>query len=168
MIVRDKDLPERAARLAKILGAEFHGCSQMTLKALQEAFGESDIEVFKAASALEAGIARSGEVCGALLGALMFIGCLFGRKRLERTDKSKDYAKAMELAIEVYDRFKQEYGTTLCREIHRKFFGRWYNLRDPEDVKEFIESGAWNRCPEVMAKAAEIAARVIIEKGEEY
>ncbi len=33
-----EDLPERVARLARVLGEEFHGCAQMTLKALQEVF----------------------------------------------------------------------------------------------------------------------------------
>lgn len=158
-----EDLPKRAARLAEILGKEFHGCAQMTLKALQEVFGLTDIEVFKAASPLSGGVARSGEVCGALLGALLFVGAVFGRRKLERTDMSEDYLRAMEVATRIYDEFKEEFGTTICMEIHNKFFGRVYNLRDPCEVKEFIESGAWDKCPEVMSKAAEIAAKNILK-----
>jgi len=94
------DLPERAARLAKILGEEFHGCAQMTLKVLQEVFGLTDVEVFKAASPLSGGIARSGQTCGSLLRALLFIGVVFGRRRLERTDVSEDYRRAMEILRE--------------------------------------------------------------------
>lgn len=160
-----EDLPARAARLARILGEEFHGCAQMTLKALQECFGLADIEVFRAASPLSGGIARSGQTCGSLLGALLFVGLVFGRKRLERTDVSEDYQKAMEVAEKVYDEFERAFGTTLCRSIHEKLFGRVYDLRDPRDVEEFIRSGAWNRCAEVMSKAAEIAARKILETG---
>ena len=160
-----EDLPSRAARLAGILGEEFHGCAQITLKALQESFGLTDIEVFKAASPLSGGVARSGEVCGALLGALLCVGMIFGRRRLERTDISEDYLKAMEVAGKIYDEFEEEFGTTICREIHKKLFGRVYNLRDPKELTEFIESGAWNRCTEVMSKAAEIAARNILKAG---
>ncbi|MCS7132173.1 MAG: C-GCAxxG-C-C family protein [Aigarchaeota archaeon] len=160
-----EDLPRRAARLAGILGEEFHGCAQMTLKALQEVFGLTDIEVFKAASPLSGGVARSGEVCGALLGALLCVGVIFGRSRLERTDMSEDYSRSMEVATRIYDEFKDEFGTSICREIHKRLFDRVYNLRDEKDVKEFIESGAWNKCAEVMSKAAEIAARNIIKAG---
>ena len=158
-------MPSRAARLAGILGEEFHGCSQITLKALQEVFGLADAEVFKAASPLAGGVARSGEVCGALLGTLLCVGVIFGRRRLERTDMSEDYLKAMEVAGKIYDEFEKEFGTTICREIHRRLFGRAYNLRDPKELREFIESGSWNKCVKVMSKAAEIAAKNIIEAG---
>ncbi len=161
----EEDLPKRASELAKVLGEEFHGCAQITLKALQDTLGLTDIEVFKAASPLAGGVARSGEVCGALLGALLCVGVIFGRRRLERTDLSRDYAKAMEVACKIYDDFNREFGTTICREIHKKLFGKVYNLRDPQDIREFIESGSWNRCAEVMAKAAEIAAKNILKSG---
>lgn len=141
------------------------GCAQMTLKALQEVFGLTDVEVFKAASPLSGGTARSGQTCGSLLGALLFIGVVFGRRRLERTDVSEDYRRAMEITERVYDEFEREFGTTICKEIHMKLFGRIYDLRNLRDVEEFISSGAWNRCAEVMSKAAEIAARKILEAG---
>lgn len=155
-------LVSRAAMLAKILGEEFGGCSQMTLKALQETFGVIDQNVFMAASPLAGGVARGGEVCGALLGALLFVGMLHGRRRLERTSESKDYSRCMEIAIKIYDEFKQAYGGVRCKDIHLKLFNRVYDLRDPEDLKLFHESGAIDRCAEVMAKAAEIAAKYLL------
>ncbi|MCS7136652.1 MAG: C-GCAxxG-C-C family protein [Nitrososphaerota archaeon] len=156
-------LVNRAAKLAKILGGEFGGCSQMTLKALQETFGVVDQNVFMAASPLAGGVARSGEVCGALLGALMFVGMLHGRKRLERTSESEDYSRCMDLATVVCDEFKQTYGSIRCRDIHMRLFGRVYDLRNPEDLKVFVESGAMDKCADVMAKAAEIAAKHVLK-----
>lgn len=148
--MRVEDLPERAAKLARILGEEFHGCAQMTLKALQETFGLTDIEVFKAASPLSGGIARSGQICGSLLGALLFVGVVFGRKRLERTDMSEDYRRAMEVAEKVYDEFEKEFGTTICKEIHKRLFGRVYNLRDPGMLRslsaQVLGTGAPRSC----------------------
>jgi len=41
--------------LPGVLGEEFHGCVQMTLKALQGVFGLTDVEVFKAAPSSPAG-----------------------------------------------------------------------------------------------------------------
>lgn len=152
----------RAAKLAKILGEEFSGCSQVVLKALQETFGVVDQNVFMAASPLAGGVARGGEVCGALLGALMFVGMLRGRKRLERTSESEDFSKCMGLAIKIYDEFKQTYGSVRCKDIHLRLFGRVYDLRNPEDLKMFAESVDMNKCADVMAKAAEIAAKHIV------
>ncbi|PUA31197.1 MAG: hypothetical protein B9J98_07300 [Candidatus Terraquivivens tikiterensis] len=125
------NLPRRAARLARILGEEFSGCSQMTLKALQETFGIVDQNVFAAATPFAGGIARDGEVCGALLGALMFVGMLCGRRRLERTSESEDYSRCMSLAVKVYEDFKQEYGSVRCRDVHLRLFGRVYDLKEP-------------------------------------
>ncbi|MEM2910770.1 MAG: C-GCAxxG-C-C family protein [Nitrososphaerota archaeon] len=156
------ELPTKAARLAKMLGEEFSGCSQMTLKALQETFGAVDHNVFMAATPFAGGIARNGEVCGALIGATMFVGMLYGRKKLERTSESEDYSKCMNLAIKIYDEFKQTYGSVRCKDIHLRLFGRVYDLRNPEELKMFAESGTINKCADVMAKAAEIAAKHLI------
>jgi hypothetical protein len=97
--------------------------------------------VFKAASPLSGGIARSGQTCGPLLGALLFVGVVFGRRRLERTGVFEDYRRAMEVAEKVYDEFEKELGTTICKGIRVRLLGRVYDLRDPRSVKEFISSG---------------------------
>jgi len=52
-------------------------------------------EVFKAGSALAVVWAKQGETCGALTGAIMAIGLLVGRERLEDLDQ---YRKAMGVA----------------------------------------------------------------------
>ncbi len=44
----------------------YHGCSQCTLKAIQEHLHLGNEDAFKAASALAGGVARMGETCGAL------------------------------------------------------------------------------------------------------
>lgn len=57
-------------------------------------------------------------------------------------DVSKDYLKAVEVAERIYDKFEEELGTTIFREIHKKLFGRAYNLRGPEDLRKFVKSGS--------------------------
>ncbi len=59
------------------------GCSQGVLLSLQEEFGIGNNEVFKAATVLSGGVARSGETCGALIGALMALGLVVGREKME-------------------------------------------------------------------------------------
>ena len=119
-------------------------------------------EVFKAGSALAGGVARRGETCGALTGAIMAVCSVVGRERLEDRDQ---YGKAMDVAGRVYDRFNEEVGQTLCWEIHKKRFGRVYRLFIPEERTAFHEMGGHSRtgCPEVCGVAARIAAEVLLD-----
>jgi C_GCAxxG_C_C family probable redox protein len=129
---------------------------------LQEKLHVGSAEVFKAGSALAGGVARRGETCGALTGAIMAVCSVVGRERLEDKDQ---YGKAMEEASRVYDRFNEEVGHTLCSEIHKKRFGRVYRLVVPEERTAFHEMGGHSRtgCPEVCGVAARIAAEVLLD-----
>ena len=119
-------------------------------------------EVFKAGSALAGGVAKQGETCGALTGAIMAIGSLVGREKLEDLDQ---YRKAMGVATKVYDLFKERIGHTLCWEIHRIRYGRAYRLFIPEEYEAFHKIGGHGRkgCPEVFGIAAKIAGEIILD-----
>jgi C_GCAxxG_C_C family probable redox protein len=129
---------------------------------LQEKLHVGSAEVFKAGSALAGGVARRGETCGALTGAIMAVCSVVGREKLEDREQ---YGKAMEEAGLVYDRFNEEVGHTLCSEIHKKRFGRVYRLVIPEERTAFHEMGGHSRtgCPEVCGVAARIAAEVLLD-----
>lgn len=131
------------------------------LAALQAKLGVGNAMVFKAGSGLAGGVAVQGETCGALTGAIMAIGCVVGRERLEDV---KQYQRAKEPAKEMYHRFRQEVGHTLCAEIHKIRYGRTYRLADPEEARAFHEMGGHSRigCPEVCGIAARIAAEITL------
>ncbi|MEM4487732.1 MAG: C-GCAxxG-C-C family protein [Desulfurococcaceae archaeon] len=156
---------DKVESYAKELGIKYHGCSQMSLKALQDSLGLEDGGAFKAASALAGGVARGGEVCGALLGALMAVSLVFGRDRLEPANDSPKYSKALEVGTKVFDEFKNLYGSVRCRDIQVRLFGRHYDLRNPKEREEFSSSGNRDKCSEVIAVAARIAAKAIIDAG---
>lgn len=119
-------------------------------------------EVFKAGSALAGGVARRGETCGALTGAIMAVGSIVGREKL---DDIQQYQKAMEPANEIYDLFKEKIGHTLCWEIHKIRYGKVYQLCIPEERQAFHDMGGHSRkgCPEVCGIAAKIAAEAILD-----
>jgi len=119
-------------------------------------------EVFKAGSALAGGVAMRGETCGALTGAIMAVGSIIGRERLEDLEQ---YQKAMGPANQIYDLFKEKVGHTLCWEIHKIRYGRVYRLFIPEERQAFHDRGGHSRkgCPEVCGIAARIAAEVILD-----
>lgn len=118
--------------------------------------------MFKAGSALAGGVARMGETCGALTGAIMGVCCLAGREKLEDREQ---YGKAMEEARRVYDRFRDEIGHTLCEKIHKIRYGKVYHLANPKEREAFHHDGGHSRtgCPEVCGVAARVAAGVILD-----
>ena len=150
----------------------FGGCSQAVLGALQHTLGIGDDQSFKAGTILSGGIARRGETCGALSGALMALGVECGRRVMPDTDH---YNLAMDHAQDVVDLFKSTLAqrfrfaapleSTLCSEIQTRLFGRSFRLADPVERKAFIDSGghAPEGCPLVCAIAAEAAAKKILE-----
>ncbi len=119
-------------------------------------------EVFKAGSALAGGVARMGETCGALTGAIMGVCCLVGREKLEDREQ---YGKAMEEATKVCNYFRDRIGHTICAEIHKIRYGKVYRLIDPKEREAFHLEGGHSRtgCPEVCGVAARAAAEVILD-----
>ncbi len=150
----------------------FSGCSQSVLLALQDGLGIGDKASFKAASTLSAGVARQGETCGALLGALLALGLVSGREKIEDTEQ---YNRAMNIAIEISDEFQRrlqtEFGfkepleSTLCRELQMKIYGRVFNFRDPTEREAFKAAGGHSDkgCFKVCDVAAKVAAEKLLE-----
>lgn len=143
------------------------GCSQSVLLALQEGLSIGNEESFKAATVLSGGVARRGETCGALLGALMAVGLVSGRRRMEDYEQ---YVHATDIANEVSDRFqlrlRAEFGfaepleSTLCRDIQTRIYGRSFDIRDPDQRDAFLAAGGHSDdgCYKVCGIAAEVAA----------
>lgn len=129
---------------------------------MQEKLNIGSPDVFKAGSALAGGVARQGETCGALTGAIMGVCCLVGRAKLEDIPQ---YQKAMEVANKIYDQFRQKIGHSICAEIHKIRYGKVYRLSIPEERKAFHDMGGHGRqgCPEVCGVAAKIAAEIIFD-----
>jgi len=149
----------------------YSGCAQAVLGALQDNLGLGNAASFKAATILSGGVARRGETCGAILGALMGLGLACGREKMEDTPA---YGAAMNEAQGTIEDFKArlqaEFGfaepltSMLCRDIQSRVFGRSFNLADDDERALFLKSGGHdsNRCPLVCAIAAETAARRIL------
>jgi len=157
----------------KALENDFYsGCSQSVLGALQEEFGIGNKESFKAATVLSGGVARQGETCGAIIGALSALGLVIGRERME---DEETYKAMMPPSIEVRTRFREElkkqFGfeeeleSTLCRDIQEKIYGRSFYMVDDEERQAFLDAGGHDEtgCPKVCGIAAQVAAEKILE-----
>jgi len=118
-----------------------------------------------AGTSLAGGVARHGETCGALTGAIMAVGIAKGRKTIEDIDA---YEACMKLALEVRERFLERVGHTLCAEIQKIILGRSYRMYDEKDRQKFHNDGGHERtgCPGVCGKGARIAAEIILRERE--
>jgi C_GCAxxG_C_C family probable redox protein len=141
---------------------EYHCCSQCTVAALQEVFQIKSEELFSTSFALGGGLANTCEgTCGALAGGAMVISYFYGRRH-EEFFKGIPNKKANYLTKELYDRFVQEYGSCLCKDVQKKIFGRSFNFWNEKEKELFEKSGGHiDKCPSVVAKGAKWTAEII-------
>jgi C_GCAxxG_C_C family probable redox protein len=152
---------------------KYSGCSQSVLLALQEGLMVGDQESFKAATVLSGGIARRGETCGALLGALMAVGLVEGRSRMPNTPvyaaacaEADIIATEFQRRVEKEFKFKEQLKSTICWDIQRGIYGRSYDLRDTLQREAFYACGGHgdDGCPKVCKIAAEVAAERLLPR----
>lgn len=100
------------------------------------------------AGAFGAGMARTGETCGAVTGALMVIGLKHAKTR-KGDDDSRELAYA--LAREFMDRFRERNGSLLCRDI------LGVDVSTPDGIRAVREKDLFRTvCPKFVRDAGEI------------
>lgn len=157
------EMSEKAYRLGFDYEKTVRGCSQCSLAALMDAFGIRNDDILKAATGLAAGGggATDGN-CGAYSGAVMFLGYLCGRERKDFGSNSDAMHRNFTLVLKLREKFIEEYGSVICRDIQTKKFGRPFYLNDPDEFQKFEKAGAHEtHCPDVVGKAARWTAGII-------
>lgn len=123
-------------------------------------------EAKKLATGFGGGIGLYGDTCGALAGAVLAVSAVHGRAALpEGGDRKEVAARSKEelygrpglyrLFNQVPNRFREKFGTTLCREITTDWQDQWL-------CREHAL-----HCREVITEAAAIAAELIVGDREE-
>lgn len=145
--------------------AEIGSCPQCVLAALHETIGIGDENLIKSADSLAGGTALSAQgTCGALVGGMLAIGFLEGRKYND-FKLGKRNRRVFKFAKLLYDKFIEEYGSPLCKDVQKKLFGRSYVLLDPKEYREFEEAGAHvDKCPSVAGNVARWTAEIILNE----
>ncbi len=160
---------DRVAKAAYNNNRAYEGCARCVLHALlihlNILTNDTAIKaVMKTSTALSAGVARKGETCGALLGALQALGLEMGTERLDDFD---GYVDTMSSASRVFDKFKKKFGTVKCSEIQEKLFGRSINFFNSDEAEWWYENNGLDKCPGVCAVAAGYAAEeILIQRGD--
>lgn len=142
----------------------YEGCSRSVFAALQTHLHlmpeEAYKECLKACTALSAGVARRGEVCGALTAGVMALSALTAS---EKMDSFAHYKDAMQISGELFDKYKEKFGTVKCIEVQEKMLGRTYNFTKEEDRDAWYAEGGLHQCPMVCGEAARMTAEIILK-----
>ena len=136
-----------------------HNCAQSSFLALSEQFGLGNDDMVKALTPIP-GIAERGETCGAVTGALLALGLVYGRNNISDWQGYRDSLKP---ANEFCDRFEQELGSLMCRNIVKSEFGMELDLRKKDDLEQFQEADATHKCSRIVQTAVRIAADLILK-----
>ena len=93
---------------------QFFNCSQAIVSTYGPEFGLDRETALKTSALFGGGVARLGETCGAVTGALMVIGLAFAKTNVEDKETAKKTNRVADLFIE---RFKKRNFTVQCREL---------------------------------------------------
>jgi C_GCAxxG_C_C family probable redox protein len=125
-------------------------CSQSVFSAFAPQFGIDEELALKIASPFGGGVARQGEVCGAVTGALMVVALKHGTVTPERKDE------IYKVSQEFIRRFEEKHGSIVCRKL------TGYDLRNPEEFQQAREAKVFEKnCPGLVEDAAEIVKALI-------
>lgn len=164
MNAEEEKLCQKAYDLAYKYEAEIGSCPQCVVSALMETLDVCDPKVVQAVDGLAGGTALSAQgTCGALVGGIVAISCIVGRT-YEAFSEGDSKRRVFQYSKKLYDKFVEEYGSPVCKDVHQKLFGRSFDLLDPKDYAEFERMGAHvDKCPVVSGKTAKWAAEIILK-----
>ena len=99
------------AEKAKKIFEEGYNCSQAVFAAFSDIMDIDEETAKRISTGLGGGVGRMREVCGAVSGAAMVLGFVYGGEKGE--DKKGAYEKVQQFSKE----FKKDNGSIICREI---------------------------------------------------
>lgn len=150
-IIKGKKKMTHKEKALDYFSRRFH-CSQAVLAAFADECGLEEEQALKLGSCFGSGM-RKGEVCGAVTGALMVLGMIYGQY------DSND-AKSRELANKVNDemmnRFKEKNKSYICNDLLGCDISTQKGRQYAIDNKLFTEF-----CPKMVESAIETVEEII-------
>ncbi len=105
----------------------------------------------KIASAFGGGINRTGNVCGAITGALMTLGLKYSRGAQE--------VEVTKISNEIIEEFTAINGSIICREL----IGQ--DIISDENLKEAFKKGLFEKCKKYVNDVAGLMEKYILSEG---
>lgn len=136
---------------------EGYNCAQSVLASCGQPLGLPRETAVQIAMTFGGGLGRTGNVCGAVTGALMALGLSFAAK--DAKDKPTKEA-AVRLAREFMAQFRAQHGATNCRDLIK------FDLSVPADYQRAVESGVFKSiCPGIVKSAAGLVEKLLAERA---
>ena len=130
-------------------------CSQAVLAAFAKECGITEEQALRIGSCFGSGM-RKGEVCGAVTGALMVLGFLYGQKCAGDADGRQLSDKVNDLMM---DRFKEKCGSYLCNDL------LGYDITTKEGHQKCLDNNLFTEfCPKMVAAAVDVVEEIIQEQ----
>ncbi len=132
-------------------------CAQSVFSAFCEDFGLDKSQALKVACSFGGGMGYLGEVCGAVSGAFMVLGLIYGQNQAhESQKKAQTYLKVKEFA----QRFREMNGAINCTELLK------YDLGDEEQLNAARQAGIFKiNCAKYIGDAVGILEEMIAEQN---
>ena len=128
-------------------------CSSAVFSAFAGELGLDEKTAGKIACGFGAGISRTGNICGAVSGAIMVIGLKYGKA--ERGDDASTI-KTRGLTREFIEEFTQKNGSVNCTEL------LGYNLNNQDEYDGAAKANLFRTtCPEYVKDAVDILERIL-------
>jgi C_GCAxxG_C_C family probable redox protein len=128
-----------------------YNCAQSILYAFGPDLGLDGETALKVATGLGAGMARRGELCGAVTGGILALSLKYGRgDRQDRSATEETYRKTEELMAA----FERRHGSCACRALLEGC-----DLRTPEGQQRFKDEDRLHKtCAKCVGTVAELLA----------
>ena len=129
-------------------------CSQSVIAAFADECEITEEQALKLGSCFGGGM-RKGQVCGAVTGALMVLGLLFGQKNASDTEGRQSSDEVNDLMM---DRFKEKCGSYICNDL------LGCDITTKEGHQHCVDNRLFTEfCPKMVAAAVEITEEIIAE-----
>jgi C_GCAxxG_C_C family probable redox protein len=128
-------------------------CSAAVFSAFSGDLGLDPDTAKKIACGFGAGVSKTGNICGAVSGAIMVIGLKYGK-----TDAGDEAAteKTRALVRQFVLEFTKKNGSVSCTDL------LGYDLSNPEDYNAARDSGIFTtKCPALVRDAADILEKIM-------
>ena len=130
--------------------AQGYSCSQAVFSALAEPRGVNAELAYRVAAGFGGGIARSGQTCGCVIGAIMAIG--LGQRGVSPEENKTQKEKTYEVTQNFLREFAARNGSTACKELLGCEIGTADGMKYARENKLFQI-----RCVKFVRDAVEIA-----------
>ena len=130
-------------------------CAQAVLSSFAGNYGVGEDVALRIAAPLGGGIARTGQTCGAVSGAILVLGLAAGTTIPgDEPGRERQYRMTGDLMT----RFANAHGSTLCRDLLGCDIGTPHGRQQARDQGLFA-----NLCPGLVADAARLVVEVLQE-----